>query len=383
MFPKQLKNLFIDFINSEKMGGFLLIACTVISLVLTNSSIGHQYAGFWEHEFNGHTITDWINDGLMAIFFLLIGLELEREIYAGELSDIRKAALPAIGALGGVLVPAGIYLAFNIGLPSQKGAGIPMATDIAFAIGMLALLGKRVPLSLKIFLTALAVIDDLCAILVIAFIYSKGIAWMHLGISMGIFVFLLLMNRMKIQLLSLYLIGGVAMWYFMWHSGIHPTIAGVLLAFALPFRTHKGVNISESLQHFLHKPVAYFIIPVFALANTCIFIDDNWAAIFQSQTGIGIITGLALGKPLGILLFCGIAVFLGICQLPIQLQWKHLLGAGLLAGIGFTMSIFITMLAFDDTKSIQLAKLSIMAASLIASLMGLLTLWMMLKKKEK
>jgi NhaA family Na+:H+ antiporter len=382
MIPQQLKNLFADFFNSEKTAGILLITCTVISLIITNSSFGTSYLQFWEHDLGGHSITEWINDGLMSIFFLLIGLELEREIYAGELSDIKKAALPAIGALGGVIAPASIYLIFNFGTPTQSGAGIPMATDIAFAIGILALLGKRVPLSLKIFLTALAVIDDLCAILIIAFFYSKGIHWLDLCISLGIFLLLLLMNRMNVASLLPYLVGGVLMWYFMLHSGIHPTISGVLLAFAIPFRSKKGKSISETLEHYLHRPVAYFIIPIFALANTCIVIDNNWTTIFQTNAGGGILAGLVIGKPLGILIFSGIAVALGICQLPGDIRWKHLLGAGMLAGIGFTMSIFITMLAFDDVSGIQHAKLSILAASLLASLIGLVTLWIVLKKEK-
>lgn len=377
----KLSKLFGEFFESEKAGGFILIGCTILSLVLANTSFSETYTGFWHLSIAGHSLEHWINDGLMAIFFLLIGLELEREIYKGELSNFRNALLPVIGAAGGMLVPAGIYLLFTFGTVNQPGAGIPMATDIAFAIGMLSLLGNRVPPALKIFLTALAVIDDLGAILVIAFFYSKGIILVNLGIALGIFGLLLLMNRLKVYRLWPYLLGGVVMWYYMLNSGVHATITGVLLAFAIPFGDGGEKSISYKLQHFLHKPVSFFILPVFALANTCILIQTGWLHQLGSAGSIGIFMGLAIGKPLGIFLCCFAAVSAGICSLPQHVQWKHLLGAGMLAGIGFTMSIFITLLAYNDAAQITHAKIAILVTSLIAAVAGLSWLSFSLPKK--
>ena len=277
----KITRLFSDFFESEKAGGLILVLVTIISLLLANSPWQTNYINLWHVDIGGHSLTHWINDGLMTIFFLLIGLELEREIYQGELSDIQKATLPIIGALGGMLVPAGLFMLLNFGTDTQAGAGIPMATDIAFAIGILSLLGNRVPISLKIFLTALAVIDDLGAILVIAIFYTSTIIWTNLFIALGIFVTLLIFNRLKIRNLIPYLIGGILMWYFMLNSGVHATITGVLLAFAIPFGNGDEKSSSFILQHFLHKPVAFFILPLFAIANTCIAIGDNW------QDGLG------------------------------------------------------------------------------------------------
>jgi len=295
--------LFTEFFESEKAGGILLVLVTILSLILANSFWQKEYINFWHQSIGSHSIIDWINDGLMAIFFLLIGLELEREIYLGELSSIKNAALPVFGALGGMLIPAGIFLWINFGTPTQPGAGIPMATDIAFAIGILSLLGNRVPTSLKVFLTALAVIDDLGAIIVIAIFYTKTIAFTNLLIALGIWVALLILNRLKIRNLIPYLIGGVFMWYFMLYSGIHATITGVLLAFAIPFGKGDKKSSSYLLQHFLHKPVAFLILPLFALANTCITIGSDWTSGLGHENSLGIITGLVIGKPLGIVLF--------------------------------------------------------------------------------
>lgn len=376
----KLTKIFHAFFNSEKTGGMVLIACAVISLVLANSGGKDGYIAFWQTDFNGHSYTHWINDGLMAIFFLLIGLELEREVYVGELSNVRNAAFPAIAALGGALVPAAIYIVFNYGSDFQRGAGIPMATDIAFAIGVLSLLGNKVPPGLKIFITALAVIDDLFAILVIAIFYSSGISWIYLGIAAFIFITMLVMNRLKVHVLLPYLIGGVGLWYCMLHSGVHATIAGVLTAFAIPFGNGDERSVSYRLQHFLHIPVAYIIVPLFALANTALYIAPGWMQQLQSTEGLGIIAGLVVGKPAGILLFAGIAVAVGLCKLPEGLNWKHIAGTGMLSGIGFTMSIFVALLAFDDDAAIATAKISIIAASVIAACIGLVTLKMILGK---
>lgn len=375
----KLTKLFKEFFESEKAGGFILVFATAISLLLANSAFQAEYSDFWNITMGGHSLTHWINDGLMTIFFLLIGLELEREIYQGELSDIKNATLPIVGALGGMLVPAAIFLIFNFGTESQAGAGIPMATDIAFAIGILSLLGKKVPASLKVFLTALAVIDDLGAIIIIAIFYTQTLSLVNLFIALGIFAVLVVLNRMKINNLLPYLIGGVAMWYFMLHSGVHATITGVLLAFAIPFGNGKNKTPSNKVLHFLHKPVAFVILPLFASANTCIILGDNLIGGLANNNSIGIMAGLVVGKPLGITLFALIGFWLGICASPSDLKWKNILGAGMLGGIGFTMSIFITLLAFSDAVIIDHSKIAILLGSLISGILGYLWLKLTLK----
>ncbi len=375
----KLTQLFNDFFDSEKAGGLILVFVTVLSLGLANSLWQTSYINLWHVDLGGHTIVHWINDGLMTIFFLLIGLELEREIYKGELSDLKNAALPMFGAFGGMLVPAGLFLVLNFGTDTQSGAGIPMATDIAFAIGILSLLGNRVPVSLKIFLTALAVMDDLGAIIVIAMFYTTSIAFVNLFIALGVFGFLLILNRLKIHNLIPYLIGGVVMWYFMLNSGVHATITGVLLAFAIPFGNGEEKSPSYILQHFLHKPVAFFILPLFAVANTCIAIGNNWQSGLAQPNSLGIMAGLIIGKPLGIWVFSFIGVGLGLCALPEDLKWKNIIGAGFLGGIGFTMSIFITLLAYNNADIITNSKIAIIAASIIAGAIGFLLLKQTLK----
>lgn len=386
-------NIFRDFFESEKSSGLILIFFTLISLVITNSSLGTSYIEFFETQIGNltmphgepkekFTLTHLINDGLMAVFFLLIGLELKREVTVGELSNIKNALLPLASALGGMLIPAGIYLIFNFGTDTQSGSGIPMATDIAFALGVLALLGKKVPLSIKVFLTALAVIDDLGAIIVIALFYTKGIAGTYLLGSLGIFVGLLALNKLKVTNLLIYLIGGVGMWYCMIHSGVHATITGVLLAFAIPANNVIKRSPSSILQKSLHFPVSFIILPIFALANTAIIMGDNWGDVFSHNYSIGIILGLVIGKPLGITLFTYLAVKLKICSLPEGVKWNQIFGVGILAGIGFTMSIFVTLLAFDDDIHIQNnSKLVILFSSLIAGAIGYVWLNIALKKR--
>ena len=377
----QATKIFTDFFNSEKAGGLVLIACTILSLTLANSNFGADYQHFWLTQFAGHSVEHWINDGLMTIFFLLIGLELEREIYQGELSNFKDALFPIFGAIGGLFVPASIFLFFNYGTETQAGAGIPMATDIAFALGILSLLGNRVPTPLKIFLTALAVIDDLGAILVIAIFYTKTLFWNNLLMALGIFVVLLIFNRLKVRNLIPYLIGGVVMWYFMLNSGVHATITGVLLAFAIPFGNGNKKSTSFILQHFLHKPVAFIILPIFALANTAIILSSNMGEILTEHYSIGIALGLIVGKPLGIFTLSFLAVKSGICELPSDLNWKSIIGVGFLGGIGFTMSIFVTLLAFDDSTIINNAKFIILLSSLTAGIIGFLSLKLTLKMK--
>jgi len=375
----KLTTLFNDFFNSEKAGGLILVFVTVLSVGLANSPWQTDYINFWHFDLGGHSIVHWINDGLMTIFFLLIGLELEREIYHGELSDIKNASLSIFSAIGGLFVPVGLYFLLNFGTDTQAGAAIPMATDIAFAIGILSLLGNRVPSSLKIFLTALAIIDDLGAIVVIAIFYTTSIAFVNLFIAIGVFGFLLILNRLKIYNLIPYIIGGLAMWYFMLLSGVHATITGVLLAFAIPFGKGGEESPSYILQHFLHKPVAFFILPLFAIANTCISVGDSWQNGLGQTNSLGIIAGLVIGKPLGIWLFSFIGVGLGLCALPTDLKWKNIIGAGFLGGIGFTMSIFITLLAFDNPDIVNNSKIAILLASLIAGAMGFIFLKLTLK----
>jgi NhaA family Na+:H+ antiporter len=375
----KVTKLFKDFFDSEKSGGLVLIACTILSLIIANSTVGTDYHNFFQTKFAGLSAEHWINDGLMAIFFLLIGLELEREIYIGELSNIKDALLPIFGALGGMFVPAGIFLLFNYGTPTQSGAGIPMATDIAFALGILSLLGNRVPTSLKVFLTALAVIDDLGAIIIIAIFYTKTILWTNLFVALGIWLLLFVIGKLKVRNLIPYIIGGIVMWYFMLHSGVHATITGVLLAFAIPFGTSNEKSTSYILQHFLHKPVAFIILPIFALANTAIVFSGDIAQALTENNSLGIALGLIVGKPLGIFLLSVFAVTFGLCKLPTDLNWKSIFGVGLLAGIGFTMSIFVTLLAFDNETIINNSKLVILISSLTAGIFGFLTLKLTLK----
>ena len=374
---------FNAFFESEKSGGLLLLFVTLFSLIISNSSYQTGFIHFWEMQLGHHTLVDWINDGLMTIFFLLIGLELEREIYHGELSNIKNAALPIFGAFGGMILPAVLFITFNLGTQTQNGAGIPMATDIAFAIGILSLLGNRVPMSLKIFLTALAVMDDLGAIIVIAVFYTKTISFLNLAIAFSIMGGLFILNRRKVHNLIPYLVGGVLMWYFMLNSGVHATITGVLLAFVIPFGNGGKKTSSYRLQHFLHKPVAFFILPLFAIANTCIPITANWAEGLNHANSIGILVGLVLGKPLGIGLFSFIGVSLGLCRLPKDLKWTSIIGAGMLGGIGFTMSIFITLLAFDDLEVVTNSKIAILIGSFISGVLGFVFLKLCSKKNIK
>jgi NhaA family Na+:H+ antiporter len=370
----RLTKLFASFFESEKAGGLILLICTAFSLLISNTSFSESYFAIWHYPVANHSFEHWINDGLMAIFFLMIGLELEREVYIGELSKIKDAILPISGALGGMLVPALIFFLFNFGTNTQSGIGIPMATDIAFALGVLSLVGNKVPNSLKVFLTALAVIDDLGAIIVIALFYTKTLYFTNLLISLAIFAGLLVLNRLKVYQLWIYLVAGVFMWYFMLNSGVHATITGVLLAFAIPFQDGTEKTISYKLQHFLHKPVVYVILPLFALCNTAIIVGSDWVQNFAENYSLGIIFGLVIGKPIGIVLVSILVIKLGIAKLPKDMSLNKLLGAGFLGGIGFTMSIFISLLAFEDAEIINNAKFMILVASLLSGIIGFLWL---------
>ncbi|MBS1129793.1 MAG: sodium/proton antiporter, NhaA family [Proteobacteria bacterium] len=373
-----LSKTFSNFFASEKSSGVLLILCTIVSLHIANSLVGPAYLNFWHANIAGLSIEHWVNDALMAVFFLFVGLELERELYNGELSNFRNALLPIVAALGGIGMPALIHFTLNAGTPTQAGAGIPMATDIAFALGVLALLGNRIPASLKIFLTALAVMDDLGAILIIAVFYTQQFSPAYLLSALAVFGLLLVLNRLlRVMSLLPYLLGGTLMWFLMLKSGVHATIAGVLLAFAIPFsaNTDDEASPSHRLEHFLHKPVAFIILPIFALANTGIVIGSGWQQDMLNTNSLGIQGGLVLGKPLGITLLSFVTVAMGVCRLPNDMQWPHIVGAGLLGGIGFTMSIFITNLAFTgDASVINASKIAILMASLVAGVLGYLWL---------
>jgi NhaA family Na+:H+ antiporter len=309
----------------------------------------------------------------MAIFFLMVGLEVERELYVGELADFKKAILPLAAAVGGILMPALVHFALNKGTATQAGFAIPMATDIAFALGILALAGNKVPTAVKVFLTALAIIDDIGAILVIAFFYTNNVLFTYLLIAGGILCALFVLNRLRVRNLIFYILPGIVMWYCFLKSGVHATIAGVLLAFVIPFHKDDDKNVSYHLQHFLHKPVAFFILPIFALVNTAILVPLNIMGSLSSPNSIGIILGLTIGKLAGIFSMPFILVKARLATLQEGITWKNLCGIGCLGGIGFTMSMFISNLAFADAGLVSGSKLSILIASTIAAIAGLLT----------
>lgn len=370
----RLTDTFLRFARSEQFGGVLLIGCTIVSLALANSPAASAWLALWHVELGPLSVGHWINDALMAVFFLLIGLELERELYVGELSSPRQALLPAFAALGGMIAPALIHFAFNAGTPTAAGFGIPMATDIAFAIGILALLGARVPPALKVFVVAFAVIDDLGAILVIAIAYTNELSWAWLGGAVACLAVLIAMNRLlRVMALAPYLLGGAVMWVCLLKGGVHASIAGVLLAFAIPFtpKVPGARSPSQRLEHALHRPVAFGILPLFALANTGVVIDGGAIATLAGANGLGIVLGLLVGKPVGVGLACIAAVKLRMASLPEGVSASHLIGAGLLGGIGFTMSIFIANLAFAaEPAVVNVSKLAILVASTIAGVTG-------------
>ncbi|MCE4063697.1 Na+/H+ antiporter NhaA [Chryseobacterium gleum] len=369
---------FKKFFNNSQSSGIILIFCVLISLLIANSSAAENFQQFLDKEVGTHLfgleypVSIWINDGLMAIFFLLVGLEIKRELIEGELSSFKNASLPIFAAVGGMLVPAVIYSIFNTGTEYSNGWGIPMATDIAFSLAIISMLGKKIPNSIKIFLAALAIVDDLGAILVIAIFYTDQIHWSYLLLSFGVTALLFILNFLKVTRIIFYIIPGLFLWYFLHHSGIHATIAGVLLAFSIPTNA-SNVEISplEKLEHQLHIPVSFLIMPIFALTNTNITFSNEMVTGVTSTLGLGIICGLVLGKLLGINLFSLIAIRLKLSSLPQNSNWLQMIGVGLLAGIGFTMSIFIALLSFKEEIPIQdEAKFAILIASFIAAIAG-------------
>jgi len=373
-----------NFLKHESAGGIILFFCVIISLLIANSPLGAGFNRLLESQIGFDTdsihlrysVALWINDGLMAIFFLLVGLEIKRELVEGELASPKKAALPILSAIGGAIIPALIYLFLNSGTATANGWGIPMATDIAFALAVITMLGKRVPLSLKIFLAALAIVDDLLAILVIALFYSAELDIISLAYAGGIFLLLILFNRFGVKNIAFYLIPGVFIWYFIHHSGIHATVAGVLTALTLPTTPVAKESPLEKLEHALIKPVNFLIIPIFALANTNIRFEDGMVDGLFSGLGMGIVLGLLIGKPVGIFLMSWLSVKAKICQLPEGANWVHIVGVGLLAGIGFTMSIFIALLSFVDPELVAVAKFSILTASVLSGILGFFLLKM-------
>lgn len=388
----KLSDLFRKFYAISRSGGGILLLCTLVSLALANSAFSDGWLNFW-HTHVGiqnpnfhlyHSLTDWINDGLMTLFFLLVGLEIERELIVGELSDRRQAAMPIIAAIGGMLAPALLYTLVNLQSSATiLGVGIPTATDIAFALAVIGLLGNRVPPALKVFLVALAIMDDLGAIVVIAVFYGQGVTWAYLLGALGVFGLLMIFKRMRVLSLWIYLPLGLVLWFLMLHSGIHATLAGVLLAFAIPF--HSGVKKSPShtLEQGLQMPVNYIVIPLFALANTALHIAPGAFENLAGPVGLGIFAGLVLGKPLGIYLASILAIKFKIGTMPEGSNGKMLLGAGMLGGIGFTMAIFVSNLAFTDPKLIDIAKLAILLSSAVAAVLGLVFLRLMSTKNMK
>ncbi|MFB6453697.1 Na+/H+ antiporter NhaA [Chitinophaga sp. Hz27] len=370
------------FLKDSRAVGIVLIICTIISMTLANSGAGAAYINFWNapldpaggHHFHlrglilPNSFLLWINDGLMALFFFMVGMEIKRELTVGELSSVKQSILPVLAAIGGMVAPALIFSCFNHGTEYSNGWGIPMATDIAFSLGILSLLGNRVPISLKIFLMALAIIDDLGAILTIAIFYTPHLDLQYLLIGGGVLLLPILLNILKVQRTVFYFLPGIVLWYCLFNSGVHATIAGVLLALCIP------QSRIEELVHNLHDPVNFVIMPLFALANTAIALPGDVFHALAHGISYGIIAGLVLGKPIGIFLMSFLAVKLRLAVLPENSRWGQLWGVGMIAGIGFTMSIFIAGLAYTDRSLQIIAIISVIAASLVAGLAGFIYL---------
>jgi NhaA family Na+:H+ antiporter len=359
--------------KSESITGIILMVCVILSLLIANSPFSQHFESFLTMNMGAGplqlSILNWINDGLMAIFFFSVVLEIKQEMIDGHLSSFKKASVPVFAAIGGALVPAAIYFLFNIGTITVKGWGIPMATDIAFALGVLSLLGKLVPPALKVFLSTLAVVDDLLAILVIAIFYADNLHWAYLLAGLAVFLFLLLLNKLGVKHIAFYLIPGFVMWYLIHHSGVHATIAGVLTAITIPYQSKNGSPLKQ-LAHQLASPVNFIIMPLFVIANTNIHFTPAMLSGVGNVLGLGIIVGLVAGKPIGILLASWLSVKAKIGRLPNGISWKLIVGLGMLAGVGFTMSIFMSFLSFGNTHYDAEAKFCILSASIGAGVIG-------------
>ena len=375
------------FLKLESSGGIILIIAAMVAMLIANSPLQDLYSGTLHFYIAGLSVEHWINDGLMAIFFLLIGLEVKRELIEGALNTKEKAIFPAIAALGGMLAPALVYVAFNFADPvAIQGWAIPAATDIAFALGVMALLGNRVPVSLKVFLLALAIIDDLGAILIIALFYSSDLSTWALAVAFAATTTLFVMNAKKVTKVSWYLIVGAVLWFSVLKSGVHATLAGVVLGFAIPLNGKEGYSDKHSplkhLEHVLHPYVAYLVLPLFAFANAGISLDGVSPESMTSMLPVGIAMGLFIGKPLGIFTASYIAVKAGLAKLPDGIGLSHIFAVSVLCGIGFTMSIFISSLAFIDAPADfnTYSRLGILLGSTVAAVMGYFTLSRVLSK---
>ncbi|KAA1198502.1 Na+/H+ antiporter NhaA [Vibrio cholerae] len=381
-----MSDMIRDFFKMESAGGILLVIAAAIAMVIANSAMGEGYQAFLHTYVFGMSVSHWINDGLMAVFFLLIGLEVKRELLEGALKSRETAIFPAIAAVGGMLAPALIYVAFNFNDPAAiQGWAIPAATDIAFALGIMALLGKRVPVSLKVFLLALAIIDDLGVVVIIALFYSSDLSTIALTIGFIMTGVLFMLNAKHVTKLSIYLVAGLILWIAVLKSGVHATLAGVVIGFAIPLKGNKGEHSPlKHLEHSLHPYVAFAILPVFAFANAGISLQGVSLAGLTSMLPLGVALGLFLGKPLGIFSFSWAAVKLGVAKLPEGINFKHIFAVSVLCGIGFTMSIFISSLAFGQANEAYdtYARLGILMGSTTAALLGysLLRLSLPLKK---
>ncbi|NMJ44119.1 Na+/H+ antiporter NhaA [Roseomonas sp. JC162] len=371
-------SLLRGFLESGAAGGLLLMGAAALALIIANSPLAATYRGVLGTYLGPMNVAHWINDGLMAVFFLLVGLEIKREVLDGQLASWSNRALPGFAAAGGMLVPALIFVGFNAGsADTLRGWAIPTATDIAFALGVLSLLGPRVPAALKVFLAALAILDDLGAVVVIALFYTGEISLTYLVLAAGTFGVIIVMNRLRVPALWPFLLVGLVLWFFVLRSGVHATIAGVLLALAIPLRPAPGRpdDLSQSLlhqlEHALHRPVAFLVVPVFGFANAGVSLAGiGWQALSEPLT-LGVAVGLLVGKLAGVLGAAAIAIRLGLAVLPFRATWTHLFGVALLCGIGFTMSLFIGLLAFEGAPDLQeRMKIGILGGSLLAGLLG-------------
>ena len=388
---KNLSKPFKWFFQLEAASGLVLLIAAIIALVVSNSNLSELYFNTLEqYLFVGInnfglklSVHHWINDLLMAIFFFFVTLEIKREFIQGELSNLKKAMLPIVAAVGGMLVPAFFYIAINFGNPETlNGWAIPSATDIAFSLGILSLLGSRVPISLKIFLTALAIIDDLGAILIIAFFYSGDLSISYLSLILISYILLLLLNKFGVKKFIPYLLVGIFMWFFTYKSGIHATIAGVLLASTIPHRIkEKDFSLLIKIEHAISPYVAFMIMPLFAFANAGVSLEGLSLSSLSMPVPLGIVMGLFFGKQVGVMLFSFFAVRFGVAQMPDNSNWLSLYGVSILTGIGFTMSLFVGNLAFvDNTQYIEGVKIGVLAGSLLSTLFGYFLLSIVAKK---
>lgn len=383
-----------EFLQLETAGGILLITCILAAMLVANSPLAGLYGGVVNMTVAiqvgalaiNKPLMLWVNDGLMAVFFLLIGLEIKREIMEGELSSVEQVALPGMGALGGMLVPASIYIWMNLGdAVALDGWAIPVATDIAFALALLGSFGARAPTSLKVFLLTLAILDDLAAITIIALFYSADLSPAMLVVGAVFLILAIAMNRMGVTRTSSYVLLGVALWVVVLKSGVHATLAGVLIAFCIPIRDKQGGSPLRELEHNLHGPVAFAILPIFAFVNAGLPLAGMSVNDLVHPVTLGVISGLLVGKPLGILLFTGLAVALGITRLPNGVNWMQLLGAAFACGIGFTMSLFIAGLAFEHGSGDYFSgdRLGILTGSLLSALAAYVVLQFSLPKRAR